>query len=52
MRDESDEHRVEFASSGTRTQYNSSRHRRDVRFVPRFVETALVLDKAMVRETL
>ena len=41
IRDKSEEHIA---------QYNSSRHRRDVRFVPKFVETALVLDKAMVRD--
>ena len=29
--------------------YNVTRVRRDVRYVPKFVETALVLDKAMVR---
>ena len=50
IRDKSEEHIAEFATPDTKTQYNSSRHRRDVRFVPKFVETALVLDKAMVRD--
>ena len=53
--DKSEEQILKFASSvelDLRTRYNSSsaRDRRDVRFVPKFVETALVLDKAMVRD--
>ena len=50
IKDKSEEQRGKFVSSDTRTRYNSTRDRRDVRFVPKFVETALVLDKAMVRE--
>ena len=34
--------------SWIRLQQGTNRSRRDVRYVPKFIETALVLDKAMV----